>query len=116
MEEVKKPILSVSYLCEHGVETHLARQPFLKCGERHEPLIKRAGVYSVKAQIVHEVKGTIESCVRAEETQMSCIRVDGLIHKTHKSHAYELKDCRTRQKSCVRAEDSQKLTKVMRTS
>ena len=32
--EVTKPILSVSYLCEHGIETHFAREPFLKCGDR----------------------------------------------------------------------------------
>ena len=74
--EVTKPILSVSYLCEHGIETHLAGQPFLKCGERHAPLIKKSGVYSVKAQIVHEVKGTVDSCVRAEDSQKSCVRVE----------------------------------------
>ena len=28
--EVTKPILSVSNLCEYGIETHLAREPFLK--------------------------------------------------------------------------------------
>ena len=27
--EVTKPILSVSYMCKHGIETHLAREPFL---------------------------------------------------------------------------------------
>ena len=47
--EVTKLILSVSYLCEHGIETHLAREPFLKCGDRREPLNKRNGVYFVKA-------------------------------------------------------------------
>ena len=50
--EVTKPILSVSYLCEHGIETHLARAPFLKCGDRREPLIKSNGVYFVKAACV----------------------------------------------------------------
>ena len=35
--EVTKPIVSVSYLCENGIETHLARQPFLRNGERDEP-------------------------------------------------------------------------------
>ena len=67
--EVAKPILSVSYLCENGIETHLAKQPFLKYGERHESLIKTSGVYFVKAQIVHEVKGTVESCVQAGDSQ-----------------------------------------------
>ena len=61
--EVTKPILSVSYLCENGIETHFARQPFLKYGERHEHLIKKSGVYFVKAQTVHEVKGAVESQV-----------------------------------------------------
>ena len=27
--EVTKPILSVSYMCKHGIETHLAREPLL---------------------------------------------------------------------------------------
>ena len=26
--DMTKPILSVGYLCENGVETHLAKQPF----------------------------------------------------------------------------------------
>ena len=30
--EVTKLIVSVSYLCENGIETHLTREPFLKCG------------------------------------------------------------------------------------
>ena len=33
--EVTNPILSVSYLRENGVETHLAREPCLKNGDRH---------------------------------------------------------------------------------
>ena len=94
--DVTQPILSVSYLCENGIVTHLARQPFLKHGERHEPLIKKSGVYFVQAQVVHEVKGVVEavmhdksqqiSCVRAEGSQKSCVRSGGL------------------QNSCVRAE------------
>ena len=83
--EVTKPILSVSYLCENGTETHLARENFLRYGDRREPLIKKNGVYFVKAQIVHEVKVTTESCVRAGEspkscvrTQNSCVQVEGL--------------------------------------
>ena len=83
--EVTKPILSVSYLCENGTETHFARENFLRYGDRREPLIKKNGVYFVKAQIVHEVKVTTESCVRAGEspkscvrTQNSCVQVEGL--------------------------------------
>ena len=83
--EVTKPILGVSYLCENGIETHLARQPLLKYGERHEPFIKKGGVF-VKAQIVHEVKGAVETVMQDERSQ----------------------------KSCVRAENSPKFTKVMR--
>ena len=71
--EVTKPILSVSYVCENGTETHLAREPFLKYGDRREPLIKKNGVYFVKAQIVHKIKGTIGSCVRAGDSQKSCV-------------------------------------------
>ena len=59
MVHVTQPILSVSCLCENGIETHVAEQPFLKHGERHEPLIKKRGVYFVKAQVVHEVKGAV---------------------------------------------------------
>ena len=33
--EVTKPILSGSYSCDNGIETHLAKQPSLKNGERH---------------------------------------------------------------------------------
>ena len=58
MVEVTKPILSVRSLCEHGTETHLARETFPKCGDRREPLIKRNGVYFGKA-----------SCVRARDSQ-----------------------------------------------
>ena len=72
--EVTKPIVSVSYLCENGIETQLARQPFLKYGERHEPLIKKSGVYFVKVQIAHKVKGTVESRVLAEDSQKTCVR------------------------------------------
>ena len=72
--EVTKPILSVSYLCENGTETHLARDPCLKYGDERESLIKKNGVYFVEAQIVHKVKGTIESCVRAGDSQESRVR------------------------------------------
>ena len=32
---VTKPILSVSCLCEQGVETHLAKKSFLRFGDGH---------------------------------------------------------------------------------
>ena len=55
--DVTKPILSVSCLCENGVETHLAKESFLRFGDGHEPLIRKGGVYFVKAQ-------TVNACVR----------------------------------------------------
>ena len=56
---VTRPILSVSCLCEQGVETHLAKKSFLRFGDGHEPLITKGGVYFVKAQ-------TVDACVRAD--------------------------------------------------
>ena len=78
--EVTKPIVSVSHRCENGIESHLARHHLLKSGERHEPLIRKSGVNFVRAQIAHEVKGTIESCVRAGGSQNSCVRVGRLLN------------------------------------
>ena len=49
MVDVTKPILSVSCLSENGVETHLAKESFLRFGDGHEPLIRKGGVYFVKA-------------------------------------------------------------------
>ena len=91
---VTKPILSVSYLCEHGAETHLAKQPFLRSGDGHEPLIRRGGVYFVKAQMVNAAETVTQdesekSCVRAEDSQKCCVRAEDS------------------QNRCVRAEDSQ---------
>ena len=53
MVDVTKPILSVSCLCENGAETHLAKESFLRFGNEHEPLIRKGGVYFVKAQTVN---------------------------------------------------------------
>ena len=55
--DVTNPILIVSCLCENGVETHLAKESFLRFDDGHEPLIRRGGVYFVKAQ-------TVNACVR----------------------------------------------------
>ena len=57
--DVTKPILSVSFLCDDGTETHLTKESFLRFGNEHEPLIRKGGVYFVKAQ-------TINACVRAD--------------------------------------------------
>ena len=57
--DVTKPILSVSCWCENGVETHLAKESFWRFGNGHEPLIRKGGVYFVKAQ-------TVNACVRAD--------------------------------------------------
>ena len=62
--DVTKSILSVICLCENGVETHLAKKSFLRFG-RHEPLIRKGGVYFVKAQTVN-----------------ACVRTDGYTEKT----------------------------------
>ena len=69
--DVTKPILSVSCLCENGVETHLANKSFLRFGDGHEPLIRTSGVYFVKAQTVN-----------------ACVRADG---STEKTREYNLK-------------------------
>ena len=74
MVDVTKPILSASSLCEHAAETHLAKQSFLRFGNEHEQLIRKGGVYFVKAQTVN-----------------ACVRVDGC---TEKTDAYELMDSR----------------------
>ena len=98
---VTKPILSVSYLFENGTETHFAKEPFFKYGDRREPLIKKNGVHFVKAHIVHKVKGTIESCVRAEDSQnsqKSCVRGGEFP-----------KPCVRMQNSCVQVEGLQTL-------
>ena len=72
--DVTKPILSVSCLCENGVEAHLAKESFLRFGDGHEPLIRKSGVYFVKAQTVN-----------------ACVRADGCTEKTRE---YELMDSR----------------------
>ena len=59
MVNVTKPTLNVSCLCEQGVETHLAKTSFLRFGDGHEPLVRKGGVYFVKAQ-------TVNACVRAD--------------------------------------------------
>ena len=59
MVDVTKPILSESCLCESGVEAHLAKESFLLFGDGHEPLIRKGGVYFVKAQ-------TVSACVGAD--------------------------------------------------
>ena len=80
---VTKPILSVSCLCEQGVETHLAKKSFLRFGDGHEPLIRKGEVYFVQAQTVN-----------------ASVRVDECTEKTHeynlmgdqKTDEYELMD------------------------
>ena len=86
--DVTKPILSVSCLCENGAETHLAKESFLRFGNEHEPLIRKGGVYFVKAQKVN-----------------ACVRADGY---TEKTDAYELMD--SRKTDAYKLMDSQKKT------
>ena len=97
--DVTKPILSVSCLCENGVETHLAKESFLRFGNEHEPLIRKGGVYFVKAQTVN-----------------ACVRADGCTEKTReykltdsqKTDAYKLMD--SRKIDAYKLMDSQKKT------
>ena len=84
--DVTKPILSVSFLCHDGTETHLTKESFLKFGNEHEPLIRKGGVYFNKAQ-------TINACVRA----------DGY---TEKTDAFELMD--SQKTDAYKLTDSQK--------
>ena len=37
-------------MCDNGVEAHLAKESFLRFGDGHEPLIRKGGVYFVKAR------------------------------------------------------------------
>ena len=102
--DVTKPILSVSCLCENGVEAHLAKESFLRFGDGHEPPIRKGGVYFVKAQ-------TVNACVRADECTEKTREYN--LMGDQKIDAYELMDS---QKKTDEYElmDSQK--KLMRTS
>ena len=78
-----KTILSVNWLCEHGVETHLAKKSFLRFGDGHEPLIRKSGEYFVKAQTVNAVGDMTrdrsqEQCVRADGSKKKCVQADRL--------------------------------------
>ena len=91
--DVTKPILSVSCLCENGVETHLAKESFLRFGNGHEPLIRKGGVYFVKAQTVN-----------------ACVRADGC---TEKTDVYKLTD--SQKTDAYKLTDSQKTDAVRKT-
>ena len=82
MVNVTKPILSVSCLREQGVETHLAKKSFLRFGDGHELLMRKGGVYFVKAQTVNAVENTTR-----DKSQERCVRVDG-----SENHAYKMTD------------------------
>ena len=93
--DVTKPILSVSCLCENGVETHLTKQPFLRFGDGHEPLIRRGGVYFDKEQTVNAVEAvtqnkSVKSGVQRGDAQKWCVQPEDA------------------QKRCVQPEDAQK--------
>ena len=86
--DVTKPILSVSCLCENGVETHLAKESFLRLGDGYESLIRKGDVYFVKAQTVN-----------------ACVRADGCTEKTRE---YKLTD--SQKTDAYKLMDSQKKT------
>ena len=98
--DVTKPILSVSCLCEKGVETHLAKESFLRFGDGHEPLIRRGGVRFVKAQ-------TVNACVRADGCTEKT-REYNLMDSQKKTDAYELMD--SQKVDAYKLMDSQKKT------
>ena len=67
---------------------------FLRFGDVHEPLIRKGGVYFVKAQTVNAVEDMTrdksqERCVRADGSEKSCVQDDGL-----PNHVCELTDRR----------------------
>ena len=99
MVDVTKPILSVSCLCENGVETHPAKKSFLRFGDGHEPLIRKGGVYFVKAQ-------TVNACVRAEECTEKT-REYNLMDSQKKTDAYKLMDSQ-KKTDAYKLMDSQK--------
>ena len=110
---VTKPILSVSCLCEQGVETHLAKKSFLRFGDGHEPLIRKGGVYFVKAQTVNAVENTTrdksqERCAQADGSEKSCVQDDGLQNSCVQTDRLIEKSCvradGRSEKSCVRAD------------
>ena len=85
-------------MCENGAETHLAKESFLRFGNEHEPLIRKGGVYFVKAQTVN-----------------ACVRADGYTEKTDayklmesqkKTDAYKLTD--SQKTDAYKLTDSQK--------
>ena len=112
----------MSCLCEQGVETHLAKKSFLRLGDGHEPLIRKGGVYFVKAQTVNAVENTTrdksqERCVQADGSEKSCVQADGLKKvmctsgRIAKSRVYKLMDCKNLsvqadglKNSCVQAD------------
>ena len=53
--DVTKPILSVSCLCENGVEARLAKESFLRFGDGHEPLIRKSGVRTMDSEKTREI-------------------------------------------------------------
>ena len=90
--DVTKPILSASYFGENGIESRLARQPFLKYGVKHEPLFKKSDVYFVKAEIIHQVEGAVEA-VMQDHSPFN-------VENTLQNHVCELKGCRA-VKDCI---------------
>ena len=121
--DLTKSILSVSYFCENGTETHLAREPFFKYGDRREPLIKkmvctssrRRSFTKSRAQSSHACEQEIHKSgriaeltkvMRAGDSQKSRVRVDD--SQNSSARARELpKSCVRAQNPCVQAEGLQ---------
>ena len=107
--DVTKPILSVSCLCENGVEAHLAKESFLRFGDGHEPLIRKGGVYFVKAQTVNaQVDGCTEK-TRAYKLMDAQKKTDAYkLMDSRKTDAYKLTD--SQKTDACKLTDSQKKT------
>ena len=63
-------------------------------GDGHEPLIRKGGVYFVKAQTVNEVED-----MTRDKSQERCVRADGSENHAYeftggRIHVYKLTDCR----------------------
>ena len=114
--EVTKPILSVSYVCENLTETHPARNPVLTYGGERDTLIKKNGVYFVKAQIVHKSRAQSSHAYEQEIHKIRCttrrftkfMKRGGDSQNSRKITSTSKRLTKVAKKSCVRAEDSQK--------
>ena len=94
--EVTKPILSVSYLCEHGIETHLAREPFPEGRRQTVCTSSRRHAYEKE---IHKI----------DQYEQESHKIDEQEQRSHKIK-------RTRKISTKLTSTSRRVTKLMSTS